>query len=131
MMMNNVVCPKPRRVDRLHHHGSFRLHHNYPMNQSDLEGGNQLLDVILTKECYGVDRANNPFFNGSPPSRSSNPLIQNAQFCNEKPSQSSPVFVISPSTSNRGSCTNVKLGQKQAAVRVEGFNSRGISAAAY
>ncbi|PWA90902.1 hypothetical protein CTI12_AA012780 [Artemisia annua] len=120
MMMNNVVCPKPRRVDWLH-----------PMNQSDLEGGNQLLDVILTKECYGVDRANNPFFNGSPPSRSSNPLIQNAQFCHGKPSQSSPVFMVSPSSSTGGSCTTVKLGQKQAAVRVEGFNSRGISAAAY
>ncbi|KAI3681663.1 hypothetical protein L6452_36465 [Arctium lappa] len=79
------------------------------------------------EECYVADRASNPFFCGSPPSRASNPLIQDAQFVNEKPWPLSTVFEVLPSSSAHGSYARVKFGQMSAAVRVEGFNRRGIS----
>lgn len=71
--------------------------------------------------------ASPPFFCGSPPSRVSNPLIQDARFGDEKISPISPLSMIpnptsgmsSPSSSARkGGCN---YGNKPA-VRVEGFD---------
>ncbi|KAI7733342.1 hypothetical protein M8C21_033937 [Ambrosia artemisiifolia] len=118
--MNGVVCPKPR-----------RFHHN--IHPIESKPRMDLLDMILTKECYDGERATNflpsspPFFSGSPPNRASNPLAQDAMFGKEDPNPFSHAFEASPSSSARGSCGR---GQKHPAVRVEGFNSRGISAVA-
>lgn len=82
---------------------------------------------------YGGERSGNqvasspPFFSGSPPSRASNPLIQDAQFNNGKLVTPIPA-VAPPSPSSRmsggggGSCVRMKFGQKPAAVRIEGFD---------
>lgn len=147
---NGVVCPKPRRLG-----GFFNSPSNYHTNQSitpfcllefsgqiqacDSEPGTELLDIILTKETSGAGKLNThaasspPFFFGSPPSRASNPLIQDAHFGNENfvpfppplatltsPSSSSP----SSARKNGGGC-GVKFGHKPAPVRIEGFNCNG------
>ncbi len=84
------------------------------------------------QEGYGLEQSatqfasSPPYFCGSPPSRSVNPLIQDARFGDEKVAPSvipSPSGVSSPSSSSRkGGCVRMKYGLKPAAVRVEGFD---------
>lgn len=73
-----------------------------------------------------------PYFCGSPPSRVSNPLIQDARFGDEKitpisprlmtPNPASGVPTSSPSSSSRkGGCHRPNYGNKPA-VRIEGFD---------
>ncbi|KAL6989785.1 hypothetical protein U1Q18_015536, partial [Sarracenia purpurea var. burkii] len=70
-----------------------------------------------------------PIFSGTPPSRTDNSLIQDAQFGVEKlsplsasSSVLSPSGMSSPSSSScRGGCVRMKFGPKPAAIRVEGF----------
>ncbi|MBA0586324.1 hypothetical protein Gorai_017067, partial [Gossypium raimondii] len=67
-----------------------------------------------------------PFFCGSPPSRVSNPLIQDARFGEQKIMSpvppSSGLYSSSPSSSSRkGSYVRANFGSKPA-VRVEGFD---------
>ncbi|XWS60964.1 hypothetical protein CRYUN_Cryun07bG0084200 [Craigia yunnanensis] len=133
-----VVCPKPRRLGLFNspahdHTRTFRWPTNcYETEMADSKAGTELLDLILTKGVYEAEKPSNqvasspPFFSGSPPSRVSNPLIQDAQFNNEKqlPLLSSPA-PPSPSTSSRiagGGCVRMKFGHKPAAVRIEGFD---------
>jgi len=151
---DSVVCPKPRRIGILNpslneHVRPSRSHTNYQTQISDSKAGMELLDIILTEGSYNVEKSvsqvalSPPFFSGSPPSRASNPLIQDSQFGNKEFSPLSPLsnqtsfLVSSPSSSARkgGSCARVKFGQKPAAVRVEGFDClsrdrRSVSAVA-
>ncbi|KAL5544775.1 hypothetical protein UlMin_008559 [Ulmus minor] len=131
-VMGTVICPKPRRLGILNpsindHIRPFR----YPIRSpflseiGDSQAGTELLDIILTKG-NSAEVTNNqvasspPFFCGSPPSRASNPVIQDEQFGNGKMAFPSPT---PPSPSARkGGCARVKLGHKPAAVRIEGFD---------
>ncbi|KAJ8536011.1 hypothetical protein K7X08_034412 [Anisodus acutangulus] len=143
-----VVCPKPRRVGLFN---SSYVHTNEPIRpytslqinnqQSDLKAGTELLDIILTKgscdmEMPNFDMASSPpFFFGSPPSRASNPVIQDSQFSNnnfvpiiaipEGAAAAAAAPSLPPSASarkNGGGCGPMKFGMKPAAVRIEGFN---------
>ncbi|KAB2004150.1 hypothetical protein ERO13_D11G169800v2 [Gossypium hirsutum] len=131
-----VVCPKPRRIGVLANNPnrSLRLHLSHQAEVSDLRAGAELLDIILKKqEDFGIEQSatqvasSPPFFCGSPPSRVSNPLVQDAQFRDERlaafstfqiPTPSSP----SSSSSRKGGCVRMKFGLKPATVRVEGFD---------
>ncbi|KAI5339134.1 hypothetical protein L3X38_018406 [Prunus dulcis] len=129
---NPVVCPKPRRVGILSNSPIRPLRWQMSSHQSefsDSKAGAELLDLILRKEGYGLEQSLNdvasspPYFCGSPPSRASNPLIQDARFGDEKftPVSASP----SPSTLSsprKAGCVRMKYGLKPAAVRVEGFD---------
>ncbi|KAM4131592.1 hypothetical protein ACJW30_01G186800 [Castanea mollissima] len=129
-----VVCPKPRRVGVLANNSlrPLRWHMSHPPEVCDSKAGAELLDIILMKEGYGMEQSatqfasSPPYFCGSPPSRSANPLIQDARFGDEKVASSvipSPSGVSSPSSSSRkGGCVRMKFGLKPAAVRVEGFD---------
>lgn len=57
-----------------------------------------------------------PFFCGSPPSRASNPVIQDEQFGSCK------VGPFSPTAGLNGGCVRMKSGDKPVAVRIEGFD---------
>ncbi|GJV93244.1 myosin heavy chain-related protein [Tanacetum coccineum] len=105
----------------------------------DSKAGAELLDLILAKGGgYGATSdqtctqvaSSPPYFCGSPPSRVSNPLIQDARFGDDNVSLISPKSMIpnpasatSPSSSARkgGCCVRPNYGNKPA-VRIEGFD---------
>ncbi|KAJ6691362.1 hypothetical protein OIU74_015959 [Salix koriyanagi] len=107
---------------------NFSLICSHQAEMVDLKAGAELLDIILTKGGYGRDKpgfqaATSPlFYSGSPPSRVSNPVIQDAQFGIEKITPLSPA-PPSPSSSSarKGGCVRMKFGHTPAAVRIEGF----------
>ncbi|CAJ2676155.1 unnamed protein product [Trifolium pratense] len=136
--MESVVCPKPRRLGVSNHHSSINTHirplrcPNPISYQSEIEDsgvGAELFDIINPKgSCYpdrsAADKllaSSPPYFIGSPPSRASNPVIQDEQFGNGN--FSSPFTVVaSSSPSARGCGVPMKFGNTPAAVRVEGFD---------
>lgn len=138
-----VVCPKPRRLGFLNHGVSdpirpLRWHISHQSELlSESKAGTDLLDIILPKGGCGAEQASAqvasspPFFCGSPPSRVSNPLIQDARFGDEKFTPVSPRSIpippsglpsLSPSSSSRkGGCVRASFGNNPA-VRIEGFD---------
>ncbi|EYU38168.1 hypothetical protein ABFS82_04G139600 [Erythranthe guttata] len=125
---DGVVCPKPRRIGLPLFHEPIKptsrlLHFN---NQSaeayDAKAGTELLDIIRMKGGYGSPRSNYkvgsslPFLIGSPPSRASNPIIQDEQFGNDNGDAQSS------STCKIGGYVPANFGPKPATVRIEGFN---------
>ncbi|GFZ12219.1 hypothetical protein Acr_23g0006040 [Actinidia rufa] len=142
---DSVVCPKPRRIGLLNPSNDQIRPSKWQINQRaeiyESKAGSELLDIILTRGSYGAEKSNTqvasspPYFCGSPPSRASNPLIQDSQFRNDmfSPSLQAPIPATSPRTG--GSCARMKFGQKPATVRIEGFNClnrdrRSVSAVA-
>ncbi|KAJ7975124.1 Translocase subunit seca [Quillaja saponaria] len=135
MRMDTVVCPKPRRLcvfsnSSINDHiRPLRWPINHQSEIGDSKGGAELLDMILPKGSYSersgsLVASSPPFFSGSPPSRASNPVIQDEQFGNDNFTPISPA-PSSPSASSArksGGCVRMKFGQKPAAVRVEGFD---------
>lgn len=143
MRMESVVCPKPRRLGLLNH-SSIDNHIkpcrpqiiNYQAEVEDSGVSEELLDIILPKGRYYSERfgeqlesSSSPpagaFYCGSPPSRASNPVIQDEQFGNGNSSHGSfspySMAPSSPSPSARG-CVRMKFGHTAAAVRIEGFD---------
>ncbi|TXG51448.1 hypothetical protein EZV62_023972 [Acer yangbiense] len=131
--LDAVVCPKPRRLGLLNPsiNDSIRPLRWPSNNQSetgDSKAGSELLDIILAKGGYGGEKSGNqvasspPYFCGSPPTRASNPLIQDAQFGNEKLNPVLSPAPPSPSSRMGGGCVRMKFGHKPAAVRIEGFD---------
>ncbi|GMH19025.1 hypothetical protein Nepgr_020866 [Nepenthes gracilis] len=137
-----VVCPKPRRFGILASNSTMLLRWQKRTPQPvphDSKAGAELLDMILMKEGYGEEKSprevasSPPFFCGSPPIRVSNPLVQDAQFGNEKlthlltmqitsPPSISPSSPSSSSSDHKAGCARVKFGLKPAAIRKEGFD---------
>ncbi|KAM7484569.1 hypothetical protein LguiA_000578 [Lonicera macranthoides] len=136
---DTMVCPKPRRVgiydtvnDPIR---PMRWLMSHQSELCDSKAGTELLDIILAKGGYGAEQSctqaasSPPFFSGSPPSRVSNPLIQDARFGDEKITPISPLSIpipsgvsSSPSSSSRkGGCVRANFGSKPA-VRIEGFD---------
>uniref|UniRef100_A0A7N0U1G7 Uncharacterized protein n=1 Tax=Kalanchoe fedtschenkoi TaxID=63787 RepID=A0A7N0U1G7_KALFE len=143
MGMDYVVCPKPRRV------GFFSSsikpagwHASHQADICDSKAGNELLDIILSKgggqdaEQTHTHMASPPFFSGSPPSRVSNPLIQDARFVEEKQHAyitfsthlqrpTLPVLnsgMSSSPSSRKGGLARNNFGNNPA-VRIEGFEA--------
>ncbi|OIW10053.1 hypothetical protein TanjilG_32793 [Lupinus angustifolius] len=129
MGMGSVVCPKPRRLG-LFNNSSINNHIRPLSYQSEIGGssavGEELLGIILPKDSFYPEQSGGqlvafspPFFCGSPPSRVSNPVIQDEEFGN---GNFSP-FTSSPSSNSARGCVRVKFGHTPAAVRIEGFDS--------
>ncbi|KAK7271254.1 hypothetical protein RJT34_26994 [Clitoria ternatea] len=143
--MESVICPKPRRLN----HSTFDIHHTRPFrppfinHQSEMEEdsgvGAELLDIILPKgSCYperagGQMASSPPFFCGSPPSRASNPVIQDEQFgvgnnnnynynYNNNNGNFGQFSLAPSSPSSARGCVRVKFGHTPATVRIEGFD---------
>ncbi|CAN4088846.1 unnamed protein product [Withania somnifera] len=139
-----LVCPKPRRTGLFNEPikpSRFLQINNQQPESYELKAGPKLLDIILTKGSYDVETTNfdmassPPFFFGSPPTRTSNPLIQDAHFGDDNfvpilaipegvAAASSPPssFTSTSARKNGGGCVPVNFGFKPAAVRIEGFN---------
>ncbi|XP_047332754.1 uncharacterized protein LOC124936309 [Impatiens glandulifera] len=127
--LNALVCPKPRRIVTLNSstNGQIkppRYQTSHQLKAAEVEGGNELFDFILPKGNFGSGVASSPpYFYGSPPSRTSNPITQDTRFVNNMYSSSplsSPaqtMLATSPS-----SCGRMKFVHKPAAKRVEGFD---------
>ncbi|CAN4086712.1 unnamed protein product [Withania somnifera] len=114
---DGLVCPKPRRTGLFNEPtrpSQFLQINNQQPEACELKAGTELLDIILIKGSSDVGTtsfemaSSPPFFFWFPPTRASNPLIQDAQFSNDN--------------FNRGGCVPVKFGIKPAAMRIEGFN---------
>ncbi|XP_074279076.1 uncharacterized protein LOC141604564 [Silene latifolia] len=136
-----IVCPKPRRVGFLGGNIAMSLRWQQISHQSeinDAKTGAELLDLIfMGKEGHGEDQSpgeiatSPPFFCGTPPSRASNPLVQDSQFGDDSLSplstlqtaypSPSPSPSISPSPMKSG-CVRMKFGLKSPTIRVEGFD---------
>nr|GMD49970.1 Glycerophosphodiester phosphodiesterase [Ipomoea batatas] len=129
--VGRVVCPMPRRPNA---HSTRTL--VFPMSNSsegiDSKTDASLVDLALKKDSVVAMQSisqlssSPPFFSGSPPCRTNNPLIHDTCFRNEKPvsiplPQSPPLSGIS-SRSPSSACTRARLGQQQSPVRVEGFD---------
>jgi len=123
MSQRQVICPEPRRLpivpslaDDHEIHKSGRRLHSHSAMQTEGEACREILDIFFSKSGYG-DQANAnsslPYFCGSPPSRSHNPLIHDVKFI-KKELASPPVNV-----SQKSSC-GASFGANTS-VRVEGF----------
>ncbi|OAY59186.1 uncharacterized protein LOC110626509 isoform X2 [Manihot esculenta] len=135
MVGDSMVCPKPRRLGLSNpsFHDQFRplrLPINHPTDVGDSLAGAELLDIILSKGGCGGERSayqvasSPPFYCGSPPSRASNPVVQDAQFGSEMitPLPPSPLSPSSSSARKGGGFVRMKFGHKPATVRIEGFD---------
>ncbi|KAF5764071.1 hypothetical protein HanRHA438_Chr15g0700001 [Helianthus annuus] len=133
-----MVCPKPRRLSL------FSATMNEPVRSLrwqmsevyESKAGSELQDIFFAKGggyspldqiCTNV-ASSPPFFSGSPPSRVSNPLTQDARFGDEKISPLSPRSMVpNPASSGlqsspmKGGCNRSSFGNKPA-VRIEGFD---------
>ncbi|KAM0004829.1 hypothetical protein Hdeb2414_s0228g00840601 [Helianthus debilis subsp. tardiflorus] len=133
-----MVCPKPRRLSL------FSATVNEPVRSLrwqmsegyESKAGSELQDIFFAKGggyspldqiCTNV-ASSPPFFSGSPPSRVSNPLTQDARFGDEKISPLSPRSMVpNPASSGlqsspmKGGCNRSSFGNKPA-VRIEGFD---------
>ncbi|KAG6392625.1 hypothetical protein SASPL_146849 [Salvia splendens] len=114
MTMCRVVCPKPRRVAPLNLNTISRFHIR---NDSESNHGADLLGLILRQDYNEAERcgylaSSPPFSFGSPPTRTQNPVVQDADFWVEK---------LTFDSSSEEQFTN--LGKKQAAnrSRLQGF----------
>ncbi|XP_031115523.1 uncharacterized protein LOC116019456 isoform X1 [Ipomoea triloba] len=85
-------------------------------------------DSVVAMQSISQLSSSPPFFSGSPPCRTNNPLIHDTCFRNEKrvsiPLPQSPPLsgISSPSSARKSACTRARLGQQQSPVRVEGFD---------
>ncbi|KAK8569146.1 hypothetical protein V6N13_107004 [Hibiscus sabdariffa] len=126
-----VVCPKPRRIGVLANNPNrtLRLHLSYQAEISDMNASSELLDIIMKKDI-GIEQSADqvssspPFFCGSPPSRVSNPLVQDALFGDESLGALQILSPLSPPclSSYNGGCGRGKFVYKPPTVRVEGFD---------
>ncbi|CAM8975287.1 unnamed protein product [Rhodiola kirilowii] len=138
MTVEPLACPKPRRL------GGWIADHIIPnthctnrqLEFSRANVGAGLLDRIMTEGGYSNDKSGGqmdsspPFLYGSPPTRSSNPVVRDATFGSEKVKMPLLSSVKSPSPlSSPSSCKSrgarMKIGQKAVAVRIEGFDCLG------
>ncbi|XP_021910577.1 uncharacterized protein LOC110824300 [Carica papaya] len=130
-MRRSIVCPKPRRFGLLNatiedlpiKPAKWHLGHQAELYES--KPGTDFLDIILTEGASSIEQSSTqvasspPFFCGSPPSRVSNPLTQDARFGDENP----PLSVPSPpsSSARKAGCIRGNFGNKPV-VRIEGFD---------
>ncbi|XP_076925946.1 uncharacterized protein LOC143588948 [Bidens hawaiensis] len=132
-----VICPKPRRLSLFNAAVNepvpvrpLRWQMCHSSEGQESKAASELLDIIFAKEgvyenCTQM-ASSPPFFSGSPPSRVSNPLTQDARFGDKNISPISPRSMI-PNPASTGlqsspsGCNRASFGNKPA-VRIEGFD---------
>jgi len=121
MSQRQVICPEPQRLsivpslaDEIYKSG--RRQYSHSAMQTEGEACREILDIFFSKSGYG-DQANVnsslPYYCGSPPSRSHNPLIHDVKFIKKE-------LVPPPVNVSQKSSCGASLGGNPS-VRVEGF----------
>lgn len=137
---SEVICPQPCRISRVPlfvenlNRSSPKPSSLLPMCKGDSVP--DIIDIINNKSDFDLDfdfdldlTGQTGFFCGSPPVRTNNPLVKDAQFMNQIHTQS-PITVLSPlgtDLSGRkptGSPSFKSAYSNSPKVRVEGFNCR-------
>ncbi|KAH9304401.1 hypothetical protein KI387_008805, partial [Taxus chinensis] len=117
-----LICPIPHRMAM----APWAARETHKSNNSYATAGNEeepsyeILGIFLSKTQYGNQTTVNnslPYFYGSPPMRSDNPLVQDVEFI-RKGAPSSPVNM--PQKTSCGASYVTKPS-----VRVEGFDLKG------
>ncbi|KAJ4798273.1 translocase subunit seca [Rhynchospora pubera] len=131
---SEVICPQPCRISRV---PLFieTLNRSSPkpsslLSMCKVDGPHDIIDIINNKSDLEFDdlTGNTGFFCGSPPVRTNNPLVKDAQFLNQINSQS-PVVLSPLGTDLSGKkptgvpTFNSTYGSSPK-VRIEGFNCR-------
>ncbi|KAL9158476.1 hypothetical protein ABFS82_08G071400 [Erythranthe guttata] len=120
--MGRIVCPKPRRAGPTSVVSPsmvpLRVHIR---DDAELKAGAELLGLILQKEDLKAEQNSSPFLFGSPPCRTSNPVVQDKHFgvgtfASTCKSPTDSAF------QRLAHHTREHIGKKQEPVRVEGFN---------
>uniref|UniRef100_A0A7N0T182 Uncharacterized protein n=1 Tax=Kalanchoe fedtschenkoi TaxID=63787 RepID=A0A7N0T182_KALFE len=141
-VMEPMPCSKPRRLSAAwsdsiaDHITPNNTRCRKQLEASGVKVGAGLLDIIMGEGGYGNEKSGGqlasspPFLRGSPPTRSSNPVVRDARFGSEKATVPLLSSMKSPSpASSQSSCKarggRMKIGQKAAAVRIEGFGCLG------
>lgn len=117
-----LICPIPHRLAM----GSWavrdvQLNHSYTTAGNEEEPSFEILGIFLSKgPCVDQTTVNNsvPYFYGSPPIRSDNPLVHDAEFIRKGAPSSSPVNI-----SQKTSCGATYATKPS--VRIEGFALKG------
>ncbi|CAD5172655.1 uncharacterized protein LOC135636278 [Musa acuminata AAA Group] len=106
---NAVVCPKPRWINP-----------NRPWQTRNQAKPSALSDIFLSEdgEANQMSSSSPPFFAGSPPVRSTNPLIHDACFGDDKLVLP---FLLHPAPPSVALEAPAKFRLQPAAMRVEGF----------
>jgi hypothetical protein len=132
---SEVICPQPCRIPRV---PLFieTLNRSSPKPASILSMCNgdtapDMIDIVNCKSDLDFDldlTGQTGFFCGSPPVRSNNPLVRDAQFINQIHSQSpivlSPLGADLPGKKHTGSPSYKSTYNNSPQVRIEGFNCR-------
>ncbi|CAA7397662.1 unnamed protein product [Spirodela intermedia] len=151
-----IFCPKPGRLSRFVAAADairpLRWHLGPQTEPCDSKPGSEVLDIILTKGAFSdageaLVGSSPPYFCGSPPSRSTNPVALDARFGEAEaappltllPTPAAATAVSGGAARTAAGCVRAKFGPVPAAVRIEGFDcidsdghrrSRGIAAVA-
>ncbi|CAK9233122.1 unnamed protein product [Sphagnum troendelagicum] len=119
-----VICPKPRRATSVsgpltEFMNPSRRYRSRTTVQGEGDAGFEILDIFLSKGVYN-DTSNfacsPPYFCGSPPSRSGNPLIHDIHFVHQRAQSVLSQQILSCVPSSY---------KANPVVRVEGFASSG------
>lgn len=124
-----LICPTPRRIGQLSVAAdptrSLRLQTCQQADDMDLKARVDFLDIFMHKGGENQVETS-PFFCGSPPTRSDNPLIHDTRFVEATDPVSNPNPVLqntsTPVSARSGFDHTTNYGFTPAMVRIEGFN---------
>ncbi|KAJ7567188.1 hypothetical protein O6H91_02G135900 [Diphasiastrum complanatum] len=117
-----VICPKPRRASHISNASSDIFRAPFVKSNSvaraDIEAGFEILNIFCQSVIGDTNFGCSPYFCGSPPSRSRNPVIHDVQFSDQK-------LLPAPSAFSQqiNCCEPARV--KESPIRVEGFVTAG------
>lgn len=122
---DQLICPIPHRMmasgpcTARAIHKPYANNHSYGVAGNEGEPSYEILDILLSESQYGDQtnvKSSQPFFCGSPPTRSDNPLVRDTQFIRKG-------VPLSPVNLSKNTSCGASYGAKPL-VRVEGFASK-------